>query len=203
MEQRWRPILAFLQKAHTGQKNDRPDGACFLSGDTSISVHHRILRVDHEWSIQLQHAPDNQYLAGGDHALIDGLTGGDDFRTGEWQGYFGKPCVATIDLGTKQSIQSISINALQDIKPWIWSPQSIQFAISEDGKEFSTVADVPCSLSQEDQTVQIEQFVCNTPCEARFVRVEAQAHDLIPSWHLGHGNPRWMFLDEISIHLAP
>ena len=67
--------------------------------DTSAVVSHRILKVDHAWELSLATPPDNQYAAGGDQALIDGLQGGDDFRTGEWQGYWGEECVATLDLG--------------------------------------------------------------------------------------------------------
>ena len=61
-----------------------------LGADTSAVVSHRILKVDHAWQLSLETPPDNQYAAGGDQALIDGLQGGDDFRTGEWQGYWGK-----------------------------------------------------------------------------------------------------------------
>ena len=58
---------------------------------TSNTVEHTMLKVDHGWHLTLEHAPDNQYLAGGDQALIDGLEGGHDFRTGEWQGFWESP----------------------------------------------------------------------------------------------------------------
>ena len=51
-----------------------------LGADTSAVVSHRILKVDHAWQLSLETPPDNQYAAGGDQALIDGLQGGDDFR---------------------------------------------------------------------------------------------------------------------------
>ena len=46
-----------------------------------------------------------QYTGGGDEALIDGISGGDDFRTGEWQGFEGRNLDVVIDLGKKQKIK--------------------------------------------------------------------------------------------------
>jgi hypothetical protein len=34
---------------------------------------------------------------------VDGLRGGHDFRTGEWQGYQGQDVNATVDLGERGS----------------------------------------------------------------------------------------------------
>ena len=63
-----------------------------------------LLKIDHNWQLTLKSPPDNQYSAGGSQALIDGLTGGADYRTGEWQGFWGEDCVATIDLGQVERI---------------------------------------------------------------------------------------------------
>lgn len=174
-----------------------------LHGDTSVTVNHRILKVDHHWTMALDNPPSNQYSAGGDQALIDGIEGGNDFRTGEWQGFWGEPCVATLDLGEVQAVSRVALGALQDIKPWIWSPQLVRFSASTDGVEFREVTVVSSSVAEDDTEVQIERFVCDVPVRARYLRVEAQAHVPIPEWHLGRGNDRWMFLDEISVELTP
>ena len=79
--------------------------------DTSVVVSHRMLKIDHNWQLTLASPPDNQYSAGGSQALIDGLTGGADYRTGEWQGFWGEDCVATIDLGEVERIERIELRA--------------------------------------------------------------------------------------------
>lgn len=173
-----------------------------LNEDTSVVVSHRVLNVDHQWQLTLQTPPDNQYTAGGPQALIDGLKGGNDFRTGEWQGFWGEPCVATVDLGQIEQLQSIELNALQDIKPWIWSPKSVVFSTSTDGETFDLLERVESQLSERDEVVQVETFSCNKTIDARFVRVETTSRGMIPEWHLGNGNPRWTFLDEIVVEIA-
>ena len=137
-----------------------------LKDDTSEVVSHRVLNVDHQWVLTLQTPPDNQYTAGGPQALIDGLKGGKDFRTGEWQGFWGEPCVATVDLGQIEQIKSIELNALQDIKPWIWSPESVVFSSSVDGETFDVLERVESQLSARDKTVQEETFSCNKTIDA-------------------------------------
>jgi hypothetical protein len=173
-----------------------------LKDDTSVVVSHRVLHVDHQWLLTLQTPPDNQYTAGGPRALIDGLEGGNDFRTGEWQGFWGEPCVATVDLGQVERIKSIELNALQDIKPWIWSPESVVFSTSVDGESFAVLERVESQLSERDEEVQVETFSCSETIDARFVRVETTSRGTIPEWHLGNGNPRWTFLDEIVVEIA-
>ena len=98
-----------------------------------------------------------------------------------------------------KQLQSIELNALQDIKPWIWSPKSVVFSTSTDGETFDLLERVESQLSERDEVVQVETFSCNKTIDARFVRVETMSRGMIPEWHLGDGNPRWTFLDEIVV----
>ena len=97
----------------------------------------------------------------------------------------------------------IEIRALQDIKPWIWSPKRVLFSASEDGRDFDILSIDKSELAEDDKEIQIERFVCDVPVHTRYLRIEAEGRDVIPEWHLGRGNDRWMFLDEIVVDLAP
>ena len=171
--------------------------------DTSVTVSHRILKVDHRWTLSLENEPNNQYSAGGTQALIDGIEGGTDFRTGEWQGYWGESCIATLDLGDVETVSRVELGALQDIKPWIWTPRRVVFSTSSNGVDFAEICTVNSQVNEEDEVVQIERFVCDERVRTRYIRIAAEAHGPIPEWHLGQGNDRWMFLDEISVEIAP
>ncbi|HAI01125.1 MAG TPA: glycosyl hydrolase family 92, partial [Flavobacteriales bacterium] len=168
---------------------------------TSNTAAHTMLKVDHGWRMTLEHAPDNQYLAGGDQALIDGLEGGHDFRTGEWQGFWGAPMVARIDLGRVCNVQAIEVHALQDIKPWIWAPRHVQFSASKDGRDFDVEGRVDVNVEEDDTEVQVVTYRLDKPIRTRHLEIAAAPHASIPEWHLGRGNDRWMFLDEIRVDI--
>ena len=172
-----------------------------LGNDTSAVVSHRMTHVDHAWTLSLATPPDNQYTAGGPDALIDGIRGGNDFRTGEWQGYWGTSMEATLDLGNVASVKAVELGALQDIKPWIWMPKHVHFYRSDDGESFDLVATASPQTDVRQEAVTTEVFRCNVPMKTRHLRVVAEAHGPIPDWHLGRGNNRWMFLDELAVEL--
>ncbi len=69
------------------------------SGARSFTVTARFHRIPHDWKISTRSKYAPQYSAGGDLALIDGLRGAADFRTGAWQGFQGQDFEAMIDLG--------------------------------------------------------------------------------------------------------
>ena len=50
-------------------------------------------------SLDLKSTYSNQYNAGGDNALINGLKGPDNFMTGYWQGFHDHNFEAVVDYG--------------------------------------------------------------------------------------------------------
>ncbi|MGB0789764.1 MAG: GH92 family glycosyl hydrolase, partial [Marinirhabdus sp.] len=77
-------------------------------------------KIDKNLSIVLGTQYANQYSAGGNNALIDGIRGGKDFRTGAWQGYWGKDVIATVDVGREKKVKTVSVNFLEDQRSWIF-----------------------------------------------------------------------------------
>jgi predicted alpha-1,2-mannosidase len=143
---------------------------------------------------------DNQYTAGGREALIDGLRGGNDFRTGAWQGYQGKPLEVIVDLGEERQVQSVGLSCLEDTRSWIWLPSSVEIFVSENGQDYRSVGvSVQSDISRQDR-IHLEVFKHNVNQNVRYVKVVAQtAFEIIPSWHLGAGGKPWIFADEIII----
>jgi len=90
-------------------------------------------------SITLETEYANQYNGGGKNALIDGVIGTKDFRTGTWQGYFDQDLNAIIDLGQKKSINLVEVNFLEDQKSWIFLPENVTCFGSKDGEIFDQI----------------------------------------------------------------
>ncbi len=153
-------------------------------------------------SIEILSEYDNQYNAGGDKALIDNLKGSANFRTGFWQGYYGKDVEVIIDLGKQTKFSKISVGALQDIKSWIFYPAQVEFWVagSKNGyyKECGTVKNDFPDNEYGAFTKEFEKKF-NAQIQARFVKVKVKNYGVCPSWHLGAGNNTWLFLDEVLI----
>ncbi len=142
---------------------------------------------------------DSQYSAGGEVALIDGLQGGSDFRSGLWQGYR-EDFSVEFDLGGIKSKGLISIGFLQDAGSWIWMPRSVEFSYSANGISW-TPGKTETNLASDrnsDAIVSRIQFPIENDKPMRFIRIRAIQYGVCPDWHPGAGGKSWIFSDEIT-----
>ena len=175
-------------------------------GASSAVVSSRIARVNPAFSIEIQEPYANQYAAGGDRALIDGIRGeGEDFRTGDWQGYYGKDAVVTVDLGQVYWVKSMSVGVLQDVKSWIWAPEMVTCRTSVDGVAFASFGREAPSMDPQDYTPRTQRIGFKGNTQARYVQLELNHFNgaVIPEWHLGRFNPTWVFADEFGFDIEP
>lgn len=149
--------------------------------------------------IQLLTAYNSQYTGGGDNALINQLRGTDNFRLGEWQGYNDTDFEAILDLGEMRNINKISMGFLQDIGSWIWMPKNVSFEYSDDGKVFKHLGIVENTVPAEENGSVVKDFEIIISFKARYIKIKASKFGTIPEWHLGAGNPSWIFADEIVV----
>lgn len=171
-------------------------------GKRSPEIFHEVNKIAHDFKVVSLTPFSSQYAAGGDQALVDGIVGPANFKTGDWQGTFGEDVEAIIDLGGIRAIKSLSLGALRDIRPWIFFPESVTYSISMDGESWVEVATVGHDEDNQDESVAVLRFDWRGRAAARFVKAEVQSFGELPDWHLGAGNPSWIFLDELKIDIA-
>ena len=169
----------------------------------SAVISTEFFKIDPTINIKLETNFANQYNAGGNEALIDGILGTADFRTGTWQGYFNEDLVAIVDLGRQKSINLVSINFLRDQRSWIFYPSKVVCYGSKDGIDFQPIDTIelePPSPSDEIEFKTIE-FKTNKN-QYQYIKLIAKTYGTLPSWHLGfpHDGKSWLFADEISIN---
>ncbi|MCB0382655.1 MAG: GH92 family glycosyl hydrolase [Psychroserpens sp.] len=173
------------------------------NGIKSASIETRFYKIDPNLSIQLETEYANQYNAGGHDALIDGILGTPDFRTGTWQGYWNEDVVATINLGKSSSIEHVSINFLEDQRSWIFLPNYVECLFSSNGKDFKSIKKIKIENCIPSENSKIETISFNIPSQAKvkYIKIIAQKLGKLPEWHLGfpHDGRSWIFTDEISI----
>jgi len=172
------------------------------NGNKSATVETKFYKIDPNLSIKLDTKYANQYNAGGNDALIDGILGTQDFRTGTWQGYWNEDLIATVDLGSMKPITQVNINFLQDQGAWIFYPTEVECLVSKDGTQFKSMETIKINAAFRNEDVLLKNISFNLPSESyRFVKIIAKKMGELPEWHLGypHDGRSWIFADEISI----
>ncbi len=156
---------------------------------------------------------DNQYAAGGKNALIDGVRGGNEFRTGDWQGYYGKNIIAEITFDEPKLLSEIGLSCLMDMKSWIFLPEQIKISYSVDGEKFIDLEPIvtnykyasnvnsPTSIPSFSSYVVSANYefyrTLENKTSVKKIKIEALNYGKCPEWHLGSGNDTWLFADEI------
>ena len=169
----------------------------------SATISTQFYKIDPNISITLETEYANQYNAGGNDALIDGILGARDFRTGTWQGYSDKDVIATVDLGSEKSINTISVNFLKDQRSWIFYPVEVECLVSKDDKNFTTIGNYKFEEIVSSDEVDIKTVEFKQPSSSyRYVKIIAKKLGVLPEWHLGyeHDGRSWLFVDEIIIN---
>ncbi|MCC1482976.1 GH92 family glycosyl hydrolase [Winogradskyella immobilis] len=158
-------------------------------------------KIDPNLSITLKSDFANQYSAGGNDALIDGIRSTKNYRTGSWQGYWDQDLVAIVDLGEIKPIYNFKVNFLRDQGAWIFLPREVDIYTSIDGKSFTKHITWKFKTTEKNQTIDIESVKLSKLGEARYVKVIAKKLGALPEWHIGYplDGKSWIFVDEISI----
>jgi hypothetical protein len=170
------------------------------TGQQSPVARAEFFKIDPSRKLTLGTPYENQYAAGGNLALIDGLHGSPNFRTGRWQGYQ-HDLEGVVDLGKEMRITKVAVGFLQDINSWIWMPKDIGFETSLDGIRYQSMGNylpkTPDHL--EGATLETATMAIQKPLTARYIRIKARNYGKCPPWHLGAGGDAWIFADEILV----
>jgi predicted alpha-1,2-mannosidase len=160
-------------------------------------------KYDKNMSIVLEHNYANEYSAGGNDALIDGMKGTQDFRSGSWQGTQKEDVVATVDLGSSKEVQQVSTSFLKDQRSWIFYPKEVIFELYDENKKLLKTVSEKLPETGKEEIVAIHNVNLKTAVKnVRFVKMRALTYGKLPEWHLGHpydGNA-WVFADEITVN---
>ncbi len=169
-------------------------------GQRSEILKTQFYKIDKNISISLETEFANEYNAGGNDALIDGIRGGKDFRTGAWQGYWGKDLVATINRGSSKLIKSVTMSFLEDQGSWIFFPTEVQVYVAGADKKFrlSRQRTIDAGVKNDEPNLKKMTFSINKP-NIQYVKVVAKNFGKLPEWHLGYGGNAWVFVDEIEL----
>jgi hexosaminidase len=128
------------------------------------------------------------------------VSGGKNFRDGNWLGFEEDDIELIIDFGRKKSVNKITIGLLQDINSWIFLPVSIEFAGSDDGITFNQIGHLTEQEIKQSVNGPIwdisKTFVAQ---KAQYLKIHIENRESCPPGHPGAGGKAWLFVDEIMI----
>jgi predicted alpha-1,2-mannosidase len=176
------------QLSNTNQRSSSPIvQSLFTKRDQSVTLH-----------LKTEYA--NQYSAAGPNTLVDGVRGGPEFRTGDWQGFYGKDVDAEIVFDDARPLKQIGVSCIRDLKSWIFFPTKILLSYSVDGIHFIDLPEIVhqgATTSDYDPTTFEFVGELENKTKVKAIRYRILNPGVCPSWHLGDGNDTWLFLDEL------
>lgn len=150
--------------------------------------------------MELLTAPDKKYAANGAMTLYDGELGGEIFSDRTWLGFHDTDAVIKIDLGENKPIHSVTIGTLQNQNDWIFLPQYISVAVSDDGEIFKEAITLNNGWKQSEKNGYKEiKAVLPQNRNGRYIKLLIKNNEKLPDWHDSKGNPAWIFLDDVMV----
>ncbi|MFN4286152.1 MAG: GH92 family glycosyl hydrolase [Lacibacter sp.] len=169
------------------------------AGIASPVVEQRLHRLPGGRSITVLSEVHPMYTAGGPQALVDGITGTTNWKTGEWQSYFNRDFEAVLTLNKLRTVRYVGVHVLQDISPWILFPQAVTFEGSADGVHYRTLATVTNTVARDEKTPMVQELGAPVNARVRFIRIRARNGGALPAGHESAGAPSHLFIDEVII----
>jgi len=150
--------------------------------------------------IVLNSAPTPKYTYGAPFSLVDGFHGAPGYTNGAWVGFLKEPLDATLDMQGAGSYASVTVESLVDKGEWVFPPAAITVSTSEDGSDFTQVAELVVPQETDGSADGVKSFTVSFPeTDARYLRVTASTVNPIPEWHGARGEMAHMFVGEISV----
>ena len=158
-----------------------------------------ILLIPKGRELKLLTSYSSQYTGGGDDALIDLKQGGNNWKLGAFQGYQGENVEAVINFGSKQEIEQMGGNFIQDERSWIFMPVKVEYYVSDNGNDFTLLEVVNNPIDEREEEIITHTFLTSKTINTQYVKMKAYNRMTNPQWHLSAGEKSWLFIDEIII----
>lgn len=142
----------------------------------------------------------SEYSGGGEDALLNGIIGSNDYKDGNWQGFYNQDLDIEIDLGKKMIVNELNVNFMTNPYDWIMMPRFMEIYTSSNGSQFKLwkTYKFDDEVPQNGNTIVNKSLSVNT--KTRYLRVVVKNPGIIPEGLPGHGYPSWLFVDELIVN---
>jgi len=169
------------------------------AGQQSREMRTELKRNLERQEINLIHPYASQYSAGGSTALINGLEGGTDFRSGEWQGFQEHDVDAYISLPAARRVDSVTVSFLQDQNSWVFLPTEVEVLYKADDGKFYKASSQSHSVDPLEDGAMKKTFRLSVGKVTDEIRLVGHNRGTCPEGHKAKGGKSWIFADEIRV----
>lgn len=168
----------------------------------SQPVTQHLVRTSTDKHVTYLTQPAPQYTENGPEGMVDGIFGTTNYRIGGWQGWQ-EDMVAVVELDKEQTVRSVGVDCLENMRSWVFFPRGVTVEYSLDGEQWSTYGSVlnnrfpPIHPRQEESTQHT--FAVTGSARAKYIKITARNYGPLPDWHVSAGEQAWVFVDEIII----
>ena len=154
--------------------------------------------------ITLLNKPSAPYDKDADTLLIDEKIGNPAVFHEGWVGYFGKPMLIRYETGEfKSDSINITLSFAHHPSRWVFLPQKVLVSYSKNGRKYSRPEEVTLpfdpTLKENDKprVCILRHKIPNN--KVKFIKIEAQPVDKLPTWHPAAGEKVWIMTDEVKV----
>ena len=144
--------------------------------------------------------PHPRYANGLPQSLVDGIRGPQIYKSAEWGAWNGDPVSLTIDMEQTEPYCSVTVGMITDKPSYVFFPEKITVAVSEDGENFAEVAVLDNGVEGENDPDILKDFTLTFPeTSARYIKVTIVPVQSVPEWHYASGRRTYAFVDELIV----
>ena len=168
----------------------------------SQPVTQHLVRTSTDKHVTYLTQPAPQYTENGPEGMVDNIFGTTNYRIGGWQGWQ-EDMVAVVELDKVQTIRSVGVDCLENMRSWVFFPRGVTVEYSLDGEQWNTYGSVlnnhfpPIHVRQEESMQHT--FAVNGSARAKYLKITARNFGALPGWHVSAGEQAWVFVDEIIV----
>ena len=134
-----------------------------------------------------------------ENKLTDGVVGRTPKSRKDWVLFGEKGMDVVIDLGSVRPVTKVNLNILKAIQENGFPPQSVEIAISRDGKDFKEALSQPVRYGLEGEWQLMPIVADFKTARGRYVRIKATNAGPAPAGHPYAGRPTWFGIDEVVV----
>jgi arylsulfatase A-like enzyme len=150
-------------------------------------------------SIHFDNPPSEKYPGFGSLTLANGPNGTNQMKNGHWIGYEGDDLICTVKLQNPTNVKQVGFRYLNQPGNWIFPPQGFEVKTAQNNMDFKGVVDVNLDPSKEIPNGPIDFMFEINEQSIRFLKITIKNIGTCPDWHMGNGQPAWLFVDEIFV----